>query len=99
MDWFWTWSGESFGYREGDMLFTYKGKQAGLFHGAEIYGADGKYLGEVMNDNRLITNCSKKNWIRGVFSPVQAGSYARYANYAGYAMYAGHEDFPSPESF
>ena len=29
MDWFWNWGGECFGYREGDSLFTYFGKEVG----------------------------------------------------------------------
>jgi len=99
MDWFWNWGGECFGYREGDSLFTYFGKEVGRFDGEEIFGSNGRYLGEVMNDNRLITNRSKKSWVRGSFGPRRSGSYARYANYAGYAMYAGYEDFPAPDSF
>lgn len=99
MEWFWTWGGECFGYRIEDRLFTYHGRQAGQFHADEIYGSDGRYLGEVMNKNRLITHFSKKGWMKSGFGPVQGGSYARYANYAGYAMYAGYEDFPSPNDF
>jgi hypothetical protein len=99
MDWYWTWGGTSFGYRIDDRLFTYRGKQVGRFDGEEVYGSDGRYLGEVMSDNRLITNRAKASWRRAGFTPVMVGSYARYANYAGYAMYAGHEDFPAPEDF
>jgi len=99
MNWFWTWGGECFGYREHDALYAYHGLQVGQFHGEEIYGADGRYLGEVMSDDRLITHKSKKNWRQSPFSPLRYGSYARYANYAGYAMYAGYENFPSPDAF
>lgn len=55
MEWFWTWGGECFGYRNGDSLFTYFGREAGRFDGEEIYGRDGRYLGEIRNNNRLIT--------------------------------------------
>jgi hypothetical protein len=99
MDWMWTWGGKCFGYREGDALFAHHGKQVGQFHDDEVYGANGRYLGEVMNENRLITHRGKKSWVKSPFAPVRAGSYARYANYAGYAMYAGYEDFPSPDVF
>ena len=98
-DWFWTWGGKCFGYREGDQLFAYHGLQVGIFHDDEVYGADGRYLGDVMNKDRLITDRGKKNWRQSSFSPVRYGGYARYANYVGYAMYAGHEDFPSPDDF
>ena len=99
MDWMWNWGGECFGYRDGDALFAYHGKQVGKFEGEEVYGADGRYLGEVMNQNRLITNRAKAGWRKFSFTPTRRGGYARYAGYAGFAMYAGHEDFPSPDSF
>jgi len=98
-NWLWTWGGKCFGYREDDALFTYYGLQAGQFHGDEVYGADGHYLGEVMNNDRLITHKAKAGWRQSRFTPLRNGSYARYANYAGYAMYAGYEDFPTPETF
>jgi hypothetical protein len=55
-NWFWTWRGVSFGYRKGDQFFTYCGVQAGKFYDDDVYGADGKYLGEIKSGNCLITN-------------------------------------------
>ena len=99
MDQHWTWGGTYFGYRRGDLLFAHNGRCVGQFSGDDVYGCDGRYVGEVRNQNRLITNRSKSNQ-RGSPAPnARGGSYARYANYAGYAMIAGYEDFPSPESF
>jgi hypothetical protein len=99
MDWFWNWGVECFGYRDGDRLFTYFGKEIGTFDGEEDYGSNGRNLGEVMNDNGPITSRSKKSWVRGSFRPRAGGSYARYANYVGNLMYAGNEDFAAPDSF
>jgi hypothetical protein len=99
MDWLWTWGGVSFGYRDDDGLFTYFGREVGRFDGEEIYGSNGRYLGEVMSDNRLITSRSKKAWVRGSFTPRSGGSYVRYVGYVGYVMYVGYEDFPAPDSF
>ena len=99
MEWVWNWGGECFGYRTDDRLFAYYGLQIGRFYEDEVYAADGRYLGEIRNKNRLITNVSKKNRRRSRFAPMRSGAYDRYANYAGYAMYAGYEDFPSPEDF
>jgi hypothetical protein len=56
MDWLWNWGGECFGYREGDSLFTYFGKEIRRFDGEEIFGSNGRYLGEVMSDNRCVTS-------------------------------------------
>lgn len=96
---YWTWRGTYFGYRRDNYIFTYKGNCIGRLSGDEIYGRDGRYIGEVRNNNRLIRNKSKLRR-RGPPAPnVRGGSYARYANYAGFAMYAGYEDFPKPKSF
>jgi hypothetical protein len=76
MDWLWNWGGEYFGYREGDSLFTYFGHEVGRFDGEEIFGSNGRYLGEVMSDNRQITSQSKKSWVRalhGLPDRCQAG--------------------------
>jgi hypothetical protein len=99
MDWYWTWGGECFGYRQDDRLFAYYGLQVGQFHNDEVYGADGRYLGEVKNKNRLITNLGKRGHVRGPFARTRVGNYARHGNYSGNGMLAGHEDFPSPDSF
>ncbi len=63
-----------------------------------MYAPDGHYLGEIRNDNRLITNRAKSSRRKSSFA-TYAGrvGYARYANYAGYVMYAGYDDFPSPD--
>lgn len=98
MQWLWTWSGKSFGYRDKDNLFTHSGKHIGKFHESEIYDAQGKYLGEMMND-RLITDTRKNLFLKYPFAPYVGSSYARYANYAGYAMCAGYQDFSSPDIF
>jgi hypothetical protein len=99
MEWFWTWGGECFGYRRDDKLFTHNGVQAGRFYEDEIYGADGRYLGEIRNRNRLITNSSKRHRTKSTFSPSVSGSYVPYVGYVGYVMYVGYEDFPSPSEF
>jgi hypothetical protein len=98
MEWLWTWGGTSFGYRDGDNLWTYDGRHAGRFREDEVYGSGGEYLGEVKSKNRLITNLSKRSRRAGSFAPYASrGAYVRYANYVGYVMYAGYEDFPQPE--
>jgi hypothetical protein len=62
--WLWTWNGVCFGYRRGDSLFTHDGIEVGRFSGAEVYGADGSYLGEVRSTeedgDRLITSSYKE---------------------------------------
>ncbi len=98
MTWLWTWGGVCFGYRRDDKLFAKHGRQVGRFHGDDVFGTDGRYLGELRN-GRLIRRKGGKSVIHGSFAPTLGGSYAGYANYVGYVMLAGYEDFPDPESF
>jgi hypothetical protein len=78
-------------------LWTHDGRHLGQFHGDEVYGPDGWYLGEIKGKDRLITNISKKGCRRGVFAQyAPRAAYARYANYVGYVIYAGSRTFPRP---
>lgn len=97
MQQYWTWGGEHFGYRRGDSLVTHDGREVGRFHGDDIYGVDGRYLGEVRNGKRLITNLSKKSRMKSGFRPRIAGAHSRFVSYVGFVMYAGFEDFPAPD--
>src|SRR5690349_14146823 len=99
MDFLWTWGGEYFGYRIDEKLFAYYGLQVERIYQDEIYGPDGRYLGEIKNEKRLITQKGKKLWAKPGFSPARHRSSARYVNRVGYVMYAGYEDFPSPDDF
>lgn len=98
MKWLWTWSGRSFGYREGDDLWTHDGQHVGKFSiNEEIYGPNGQYLGELLNE-RLITNLSKKHFRSYNFSPYACRvAFVKYIDYVGFVMYAGYEDFPKLE--
>jgi sporulation protein YlmC with PRC-barrel domain len=99
MEPFWTWGGTFFGFRREDSLFTHDGVEAGRFYEDEIYGADGKYLGEIRNTNRLITDARKKERHKQGFSPRHTVGVVPYVDYVGYVMYVGFEDFPSPKQF
>jgi hypothetical protein len=92
--------GKSFGWIGNGCLSTHYGKHVGMIQGDEIYDPTGHYLGEIINDDRLITNLSKRNWCSGSFTPyANTAGYVPYTDYVGYVMYAGHEDFPHPETF
>ena len=97
MQWLHTWSGRSFGYRNGDNLYSHDGKHVGKFYGDEVYGSNGFYLGEI-KDSKLITKISKKNQRKSVYTPyVDRVGYVNHVDYVGYVMYAGYEDFPKLE--
>jgi hypothetical protein len=100
-NWLWTWNGVCFGYRRGDSLFTHDGTEVGRFAGAEVYGADGGYLGEIRsteNDgDRLITSSYKKFRMAASFMPATERAQKRPAARDAQPLFCGHEDFPTPE--
>lgn len=98
MEWTWTWSGLCFGYWIEYDLWTYQGKHVGRRYGTHIYGPNGRYLGEIMSNGRLITNKAKAGLKGAIFVP----GLARKAepprpDSEGRTPYTGHEDFPHPD--
>jgi hypothetical protein len=97
MEWLWIWSGSPFGYREAGQLWTYDGRHVGRFRGQEIYGPNGHYLGEVMNDDRLIVDMAKKSRRTLRFRRLP-DSRARPPGigFNSVALPGGYQDFPRP---
>jgi hypothetical protein len=99
-DWLWTWGGACFGYRRENSLFTYDGLEVCRFSGTEVYGADGRYIGELSTSEdgpRLITNVYKKSRTCAPFTPDSDRPQKRQEARGCDSLYVGHEDFPSPE--
>jgi len=95
MQWLFKWGGKCFGYRNNGDLWTHDGRHVGRFHEDEIYGPDGRYLGEIKNETRLITNKSKKNRRKSSFTSYgNRVGYVKCVDYVGSVMYVGYEDFP-----
>jgi hypothetical protein len=101
MIWLWTWGGICFGYMDADDIWTHDGLHIGKTKGKEISDPQGRYLGEIKSENRLITNKSTKGTrIANGFSPkMHRVGYVRMVNYVGNVMLVGYEDFPPPEAF
>jgi hypothetical protein len=97
-EWLWTWSGESFGYREANELWTHDGRHVGHFDGEQIFHPEGCYLGELMDGTRLITAKFGRGAHRARFAaqPPRARS-PRRTRLPGYIIPTGFEDFPLPE--
>ena len=95
MEWFWTWGGRSFEYRNEDELRTRDGRHVGRFHGDEIYAPSGLYLGEAIED-RLIIRISKLGRRKSSFTPrsKRSGRVGR-VNRVARVMRSGYRDFPS----
>ena len=88
------WGGRSFGYKDGENLWTYSGKHVGRFHGDEVYGPDGRYLGELKND-KLKAMTSKKSRRKSAFNPrMNRMGRVKTVNRVGNVMLVGYEDFP-----
>ena len=96
----WTWGGKYFGYREGDDLWTHSGHHVGRFYDDEIADQLGRYLGELMNGNRLIVNTTRRSSHYPTFAPrARRVALMKCMAYVGYVVYMGYEDFPPPENF
>jgi hypothetical protein len=94
----WTWSGISFGYRDGDHLWTYDGRHVGRFIGDAVYGHGGRYLGEVRFGARLLTARSGASMSIAAFDSLpNRGAVERGADSAPLAMELRCKDFPAPE--
>ena len=96
MDWLWTWSGRSFGQREGKDLWTQDGRHVGRFVGDEVYDRAGRDLGEVRHDHRLITDLNKITQRSTPFLPLADRSRQASLPYAHtHRMLAGCDEFPA----
>ncbi len=102
MSWFWTWGGSSFGWIDDDALYTEDGRHVGNveYDGEEVLVfaiTDGRYLGEVQGEDRLITKESRMNRSR---SPrlERTPRMARMPRMDRMPrmMRFGHVDFPEP---
>lgn len=93
----WTWSGEYFGFREGDELWTHDGRHVGRFRrGAEIFRPDGLYMGVVM-EGRLIVDWHRTARRASSFTPsADRSGHRRFAERTPFDMQIGFKDFLSP---
>ncbi len=92
----WTWSGKFFGYLENDVLRTQDGRHVVRIYGDEIYGPNGVYIGELMNESNLIRALAKCGYRKPPFHPLpKKCAIIGYTAHCGYAMYSGYEDFPA----
>src|SRR5262245_25229650 len=99
-NWLWSSGGRCVGYRRGDSLFTSEGIEIGQFSGKELYGVDGRYLGELSaaaDGSRLVANVYKKSCSRSGFDPGKGPSYKPPADRTSEQLCCGHEDFSIPE--
>jgi len=93
---FWNCSGNYVGYRAADGLFHRDGHQIGYFaEGNEIYGCNGRYLGEVRGKDRLISNLSKRDWARSVRLPSAVEHPSENRKLSPVVVHPGYEDFPA----
>ena len=67
--------------------------------GEEVFDRNGHYLGEIRENNRLITALHKQTKLGSSF--IADASRVRLipsAEYVGYAVDTGYKDFPSPDA-
>ena len=99
--WVWTVSGRSFGFIQDACLYTHDGRNVGRLVGGgeEIYGLDGRYLGEVFNYNALIVVDDRRGWEEDPCSAEPLlKAQIRWADRAALPMQEGWSDFSHPDS-
>jgi hypothetical protein len=101
--WVWTWGGNSFGYIDEDALYTHDGRHVGYVEpGADdilIFSiADGRYIGQLEDQDRLITKLARSNRHR---RPRKARRQRTPRTprrpRRSRRVRVGHTDFPLPE--
>jgi hypothetical protein len=91
---YWSWTGRPVGYRAGNYLYNWSHQAVGHFKGLDVYGPDGRYLGEVRS-RLLIRNPYRADWrSKGFITATGGGTQTRPIPQAELSMLAGFEDFP-----
>lgn len=91
---YWNWGGSYIGVRQKDYLVAWDGRILGKFYGKEIYDQNGKYIGELGRNNRLMKNRTKDGCCRPAFSSSVKGTITSpFKDCQPYPMIPGIEDF------
>lgn len=91
---YWNWGGTYIGVRQKDYLVACDGTVIGKFYGKEIYNPEGKYIGELGKNDRLIKRATKENFRRPAFSLYIKGTLTSPVN-----DYAPYPDMPGISNF
>ena len=92
----WTWSGEPFGFIDGDALYTRDGLHVGFVdEDGLIFALDAPYLGERVDDERLATRLSRVGRTRGARSRRSSRSARSRSYRSARSTRSGYRDFPS----
>jgi hypothetical protein len=103
MEWVWTWGGSSFGWIDDGQLYSHDGRHVAFIDssgGEPLFSAvsDGRYLGEILASDRLITKLSRLDRYRRPRRERTARmAKMRRMNRMGKMMRMGYQDFPEPE--
>jgi DNA-binding response OmpR family regulator len=93
----WTWSGDYFGFRDGQNLWTREGRHVGRFRRDEVFRPDGLYLGDLVK-GCLIVDWHKTPRRASSFTPSDdRGGIRQFADRDPFDMLIGFKDFPGPD--
>lgn len=82
----------------GNDLWTYSGRHVGHRTGDEIFSPTGRYLGEVMQNGRLVTNKAKAGHQGNTFKPrPPRAPRPLEPSKNALTIYKGYQDFPHPD--
>ncbi len=93
----WTWAGEYFGFRDGQNLWTLKGRHVGRFRRDEVFRSNGLYVGDLVQ-GRLVVDWHKTARRASSFTPSEdRGGCKRYSDREPFDMMIGFKDFPDSD--
>lgn len=91
---FWNCNGKFIGNAANDYLYSKEGKPIGFFIGKELYDFDGKYLAEIVYENRLAVNIfNKERFISPTLKPNNVFSPFGYSDANVCLLGLNYEDF------
>jgi hypothetical protein len=101
-EWVWTWGGISFGFIDGNALYTHDGRHVAYVNDEGlIFDLRGSYIGELADPEggRLLTRLSRLGRTRGPRAQrMTRMARMRRMNRVGRVMRVGCRDFPPPEA-
>lgn len=101
MRWVWTWGGVFFGWIDDDALYTHEGRHVGYLEYGDrdvlVFAvSDGRYLGDVKDDQLLITKYSRLDRYRLPRRQRKTVQPRYRPDRRGRRLPWGFGDFPNP---
>jgi hypothetical protein len=92
MEWLYTKNGRPLRIR-GEKVFNRSGLQIGRIRGSKVHGPDGRYVGTIVNNERLIYRSTQSTGTSSSFTPSRLAGSMR-ANRSSTALWGEEPNIP-----